>query len=158
MFICQLNLYYCVTVDQKMVHQQIAIVIKYFEFCITTQLTLYPQRTEQVFHNSSHFHHWWFCCRYLGHCSLSVPPTWLFFLHGLLLLAAYLIRLKGFQVLVGLIQLVVRPLLTATGANKGTPLHVDTSQTHDIWFTARQMSQALSYPQNCGQLRVALSG
>ena len=58
-----------------------------------------PWRTELVFQNSSHFHHWHLCCIYLGHRSLSLPQTWLLFRHGVLLLSTCLPGLESPQTL-----------------------------------------------------------
>ena len=93
--------------------------------------------TELVFQNSSHLQHWRLCCIYLGHRSLSVPQTWLLFRDGLLLLPTSLPGLEVPKRFVGLVQMSVFLLLTATGANKTTPLHVGNSYTHSIRFYSK---------------------
>ena len=70
-------------------------------------------------------------CIYFGHRSLSLPQTWLLFRHEVLLPPTCLPGLES------QIKCSVLPLLTGTGANKMTPLHVGTSYTHDFRFHSK---------------------
>ena len=77
------------------------------------------------------------CCIYFGHSSLSLPQTGLLFRHGVLLPTC----LPGLEKPQELCRIdsnaVLSLLLTATGANKTTPLHVGTSYTHDFGFYSK---------------------
>ena len=94
---------------------------------------------EFVFQKSSHFQHWCFCWNYLGpftFCTSNVAPFPIYKQVARLLLTTWLESPQELRRTCSFLL-----LFTATGASKTTPQHVGTSYTHNIGFTAREMSQ-----------------
>ena len=65
----------------------------------------------------------------------TIPQTWLLFRHEVLLPPTW--TRKSPSTSYDQIKCSVLPLLTGTGANKMTPLHVGTSYTHDFRFHSK---------------------
>ena len=108
-------------------------------FTTVAKVFFNPYRTELVFHNSSHFQHWHLCCRCmcLRHHSLSVPQNSTPFLTWNNT-SWNLITQMSPSASYDLFKYSVLSVLTATAANKMTPLHVGTSYTHNIGFYSKR--------------------